>query len=1074
MFKLSAESVLEKSNRLAFKKGSRYLFSGRIKSVQFNQENSSFNAVILGTRLYNVSAAFSLEGELANFQCSCPDFDSGSGLCKHLVCLLLFIQEKDRQGFFRQLKFRQAAKQIFNFFQLRPAVARKSVRLEAGFQYDGNDRRHKGCCASMSLKIGVDRLYTVRNIKEFLYSLEKGEEITFGKYFSFDPAMHTFHPDDRPLIEFLKELNETENLMNSLSAGITRASLFRGREVYLTDAGIKRFFSICAQKPFNAVVNEVSLDRISVTEESIPVKFKLDRENNDLVLEIAFEGALSPLTEDGEYFFAESRIYKTSERQREGLKPFYMAMLCQKTRKLRFIEDDKERFVSEILPFAEKAGKLEVSPRVRSMIERAELSAEVYLDKLEGDVTAEVRFNYGERSINPFSAASGQSGGNKILLRDIARETAILDILGQSDFIVRNGKLQLSGDDSIFTFVVDTVPKLSEHASVYYSESFKAISVKNSVSCYGRLGISEASGILEFSFGIEDIDRSELAGILESLRERKRYYRLKDGRLLNLALKELNGLSALFDSLGLKKKDLTGECIPIPAYRGLYLDQGLRELGLYKVERSRLFKQFVRNVREPSDMEFEVPASLKPIMRDYQKYGFKWLKTLAIYGLGGILADDMGLGKTLQVISLILSAGEENGRQPSMVVVPSSLIFNWCAEIDKFAPSLKYLAVTGNKEERRRLSGELADCDVVITSYPLLRRDIELYAGITFRYLLLDEAQHIKNPGSLNAHSVKKLRAGTRIALTGTPMENNLSELWSIFDFIIPGYLYTRNVFSEKYEVPVSVEDTDVMESLSKQISPFILRRLKKDVLRELPEKIENRMVAELTEEQKRVYLAYLLEARGELEKDFEELGFEKSRIRILAALTRLRQLCCHPGLFIENYKGDSGKLMLLKELVCDSMEAGHRILVFSQFTGMLRMIRSWLEAEQIGHSYLDGSTPVEERGRMVNAFNNGRGKLFLISLKAGGTGLNLTGADTVIHYDPWWNPAVEDQATDRAYRMGQNKTVHVIKLIAKGTIEEKIYALQEKKKALIDSVIRPGETLVTKLTRQELESLFE
>jgi SNF2 family DNA or RNA helicase len=306
-------------------------------------------------------------------------------------------------------------------------------------------------------------------------------------------------------------------------------------------------------------------------------------------------------------------------------------------------------------------------------------------------------------------------------------------------------------------------------------------------------------------------------------------------------------------------------------------------------------------------------------------------------------------------------------------------------------------------------------------------------------------------------------------------MENNLYELWSVFDFVLPGYLYSYSRFNEKYVQPATGEEgSAALSDLGRQIRPFILRRLKRDVLNELPEKIENTMLAELTEEQKKLYLAYLHDIKGEITKEIEEAGFEKSRIRILAALTRLRQLCCHPALFVENYQGESGKMQLLEEILQESIEGGHRILVFSQFTGALQLIKKRLETQKISHLYLDGSTPVTERGYLVNSFNEGLGKVFLISLKAGGTGLNLTGADTVIHFDPWWNPAVEDQATDRSYRIGQKKSVYVMKLVTKGTIEEKILALQSRKRELIDAVIQPGETLLSKMTQEEIQALFD
>ena len=361
----------------------------------------------------------------------------------------------------------------------------------------------------------------------------------------------------------------------------------------------------------------------------------------------------------------------------------------------------------------------------------------------------------------------------------------------------------------------------------------------------------------------------------------------------------------------------------------------------------------------------------------------------------------------------------------------------------------------------------------MITSYPLIRRDIALYEKLEFHTVFIDEAQYIKNDSSLNAKSVKRLRAKHRFALTGTPIENSLSELWSIFDFIMPEYLYSHSRFVELYEKPILKEDRKALSDLHQHIEPFILRRMKKDVLTELPDKYETKMLTDLSEGQKLVYLSYLESIRTELHSDIEESGMEKNRIKILAALTRLRQICCHPATFLDNYQGGSGKLELLMEIIPEAIANDHRILVFSQFTSMLRIIEGELKDLEIPYFYLEGSTATHDRSEYVKRFNQGEGKVFLISLKAGGTGLNLTGADTVIHYDPWWNPAVEDQATDRAYRIGQLNKVHVMKLITKGTIEEKIFKLQRRKKELSDSIISSKEVFINSLSKEELEELF-
>jgi SNF2 family DNA or RNA helicase len=525
----------------------------------------------------------------------------------------------------------------------------------------------------------------------------------------------------------------------------------------------------------------------------------------------------------------------------------------------------------------------------------------------------------------------------------------------------------------------------------------------------------------------------------------------------------------------------------------------------------------LENFHNNDALNFKVPHGLGSILREYQKAGFTWLKTLAHYGFGGILADDMGLGKTLQIIAVLASeyrkgakplsgsqsesntlehrkgtkslsssqseesALDQKDSHPSIVVCPTSLLFNWENEISRFAPKLKTQVVTGMPDKRRELL-KTPDVDVFITTYDMLKRDIEHYNDLEFAYIIADEAQNIKNPGTQAAKSLKELNGRVRFALTGTPIENTLTELWSIFDFIMPGYLYTAHKFGTIYETPiVKFGDAGVAAKLRQQIAPFVLRRIKESVLKELPEKTETTLQAEFLPEQKKIYQATLLETIGAFDDIVAQNAFADNRMRILAQLTRLRQICCHPGLFLENYQDGSGKLNLAIETIQLALESGHRVLLFSQFTSMLGLIKDTLVSAGVTtpagrpaeYFYLDGAIKSKERMEMTERFNAGERDIFLISLKAGGAGLNLTGADVVIHYDPWWNPSVMDQASDRAHRYGQKKSVQVFNLVAKDSIEEKIMSLQDKKRGLIDSVITEGGSFVNLLSEEEVRKLF-
>ena len=421
---------------------------------------------------------------------------------------------------------------------------------------------------------------------------------------------------------------------------------------------------------------------------------------------------------------------------------------------------------------------------------------------------------------------------------------------------------------------------------------------------------------------------------------------------------------------------------------------------------------------------------------------------------------------------------EKENRKSSLVVSPSSLTLNWQNEANKFAKDLKTLVIRGSLQERKEKIKEIDNYDLVITSYDLLKRDIELYEerGYIFKYVIADEAQYLKNSNTQNAKCIKKINSNTRFALTGTPIENSLAELWSIFDFIMPGYLFTYRKFKNMYETPI-VKDNDesAMKKLKMLIEPFILRRNKKEVLTELPDKTVTILNNEMNEEQKNLYLTYLLRAKQELTEQIDLNGFEQSHMQILAALTRLRQICCHPGLFIGNYKQGSSKLEQCIEIIEEGAEAGHKILVFSGYTSMFDFIEKELKARKIKYFKLTGATKVDERIELVDEFNENKEiKVFLISLKAGGTGLNLTGADMVIHYDPWWNVSTENQATDRAYRIGQKNNVQVYKLITKNSIEEKIYELQAKKASLANTMLDTKTSFINKLSKEDIMKLFE
>ena len=614
-----------------------------------------------------------------------------------------------------------------------------------------------------------------------------------------------------------------------------------------------------------------------------------------------------------------------------------------------------------------------------------------------------------------------------------------------------------------------------------------------------------------------DMSREDLIDILSRYNKKKKFYRLKNGAFVNAADSGLDTVEELRTGLQLTDKQMKQDRIEVQKYRALYLDAQLKENPVVSAVKDKSFKSLVRNMKTVEDNDFEVPESLDKVLREYQKRGFLWIKTLRHNGFGGILADDMGLGKTLQVIAFLLSEFLErkntdienitlieatvlnvqsetksetaevqeadideamNGQtgklqRNTLIIAPASLVYNWSSEIQRFAPELTVRMITGTAAERRMVLTEAGTEDILLTSYDLLKRDISEYEKYQFQCEIIDEAQYIKNANTQAAKAVKEVQAEFKLALTGTPVENRLSELWSIFDYLMPGFLYSYKKFREEVEIPaVQNSDEDAMKRLQKMIRPFVLRRLKKEVLTDLPDKLEENMFVQLTGEQQKLYDAHVKRMMLMLDKQSEE-EFKTSKITILAELTKLRQICCDPSLVFADYKADSAKTEMCLNMICNAVASGHKILLFSQFTTMLDHLANRLEEEKISYYMLTGATSKEKRAQMVESFNNDDTQVFCISLKAGGTGLNLTAADIVIHFDPWWNLAVQNQATDRAHRIGQKNVVNVYKLIVKDTIEENIMKLQEKKRELADQILEGEGLNGSSLTREELMELL-
>jgi SNF2 family DNA or RNA helicase len=630
------------------------------------------------------------------------------------------------------------------------------------------------------------------------------------------------------------------------------------------------------------------------------------------------------------------------------------------------------------------------------------------------------------------------------------------------------------GDDAI-QFWTEGIGTLPEEWDLFVPDDLVDVQVRGqALNANARVssGVDWLSLRLSFESEGVAVTQEELA---KCLAEGRRYVRLADGSFAKLDSEKVRAVL-------LRQAEILatggGQGNRLPLSQAGRLQELLDQVG--KVNVSDGAKELFQKLKDIDEIKVaKKPRNLKADLRPYQEQGFQWLSFLHEIGSGGVLADDMGLGKTIQTIAMLLAvkaadAKSEDKTFKTLIVAPTSVVTNWLREMDKFAPSLKHTLWHGG--DRKERTDELEDAEVVVTSYALLRRDEELLAKVPWRYAILDEAQNIKNPLSATARAAKRLKADRRLALSGTPIENRLSEIWSIFDFVSPGLLGPLDKFEERYSRPIDNGDQKAAARLRATIHPFILRRTKGEVAKDLPEKIESDHICELTGEQAALYAAVLKEVRAQVMGEVERQGMGKSHIQILAGLTRLRQAACDPrllGLPREFHDEDSGKLVALRELIQTCVEGGHKVLVFSQFVSMLTLVRNALDEDRVPYEYLDGATK-DRQARVENFQKESGPPIFLISLKAGGSGLNLTAADTVIHFDPWWNPAVEDQATDRAHRIGQTKVVTTYRLIAKGTIEEKILELGGKKRELVGAVLSEDVGGAKKLTKGDLEDLFK
>ena len=731
---------------------------------------------------------------------------------------------------------------------------------------------------------------------------------------------------------------------------------------------------------------------------------------------------------------------------------------------LEISKDKIEDFTKGLMNVLKK--EMVVDGSVDDLVITNNIKSELYFDIRDNYIECSVKFIYDNNNIDYFAK-------NTIVLRDMEIENKVINDILKYNFVIENNRVLLRDLDKQVEFIEHGLEELAQNYVVYTTEKFKSVNIKKKTNVSSMFSIG-LDNIMSFNFDLGDISSDELVNIFNSIKNKNKYYRLKNGDILNLEDEALKELENLANDLDLSDEDIINGRGSILKYRAIYLDS-LKNTKYNIIQTDNLFDNLIDRFYEFKDSELSLNDL--SVLRDYQITGVKWLKTIDKTGFGGILADEMGLGKTIQVIYYIKEMLNENEHYKFLIVVPTSLAYNWDHELVEFAKEIKRTICLGNKDKRIKILDN-NNANVIITTYGLLREDEDIYKDMHFHAIIIDEAQNIKNNAAGITKVVKSMNGDVKFALTGTPLENSILELWSIFDFIMPGYLANLAKFQAKYRIKdFDEKSTKLLSGLSTIINPFILRRRKKDVVKELPEKLINDIYIDMSDEEKKIYVAELEKVQRKMEEIMATEGMSKARFLILQLLTKLRQICIDPSLVFDGINNPSHKLETLLNIINEYIANEHKILIFSSFKKAIDKVGLLLNDEKIKYYRIDGGVSSKDRIKMVDDFNAlDDTKVFLITLKAGGTGLNLTSADVVIHLDLWWNPQVENQATDRAHRIGQTKNVEVIHLINKGTIEEKILDLQNKKRKLSDTLI-DGElrdkNVLSELTEEDIRNLL-
>ena len=933
MYKITREAIRRlATTETVYYRGMRYYAAHAVSDVTWNEATKQYHAFVQGSNIYGVTIGFG-EDEQITHSCNCPAHAKYPGACKHVVAALLFIADyQQRADALENLGWEdQTAYKIIEYFRKREYRKLTPQYFRLALQVTVNEPlKSRQSKAFVGLYAGSSKMYKVSNTKKFIQDYYNHKEIRLGKEFRYIPEECQFEPTSAAVLAYLTEIYEIQETLGKTYY----SNLFNRQELVVSQNMLCKLLRLAEGLHCDIILRDKKMENMEIMCSNPKLSMELQMEDEVLSLHDMGQEPIISICEDGSILCYQGGIYLPDMEFLANLRPFFTTLFGKKQSELEFRGENMGSFIEKVLPVIKKTMNIQVPEKIKDHYIVEQLQPKLYFDidrsRQRPVLVARMIFAYGEHEVNPLQ---DEHKGSYILVRDREEEEQLLRLMYDKHFSVRREQFVLTKEDEIFQLMTEGIQDLCRQFEVFYSKEYKANSIKKVGMLSAGIRLNTDINLLEMDVDYGHIPKEELRDFFRSIKLKKKYYRLKSGAFVNLMTedKQIDELRDLL-SIGEVTED---NKIAFSQTAVMEVDELLPHTQ--RITRDAGYKQLLEDLKNPDKTNWELPNGMEDILRPYQITGYRWLCSLAHYGMGGILADDMGLGKTLQTITYVLA----NPGTRTLIVCPTSLAYNWQDEFSKFAPQIATQIISGTPQERADLMQQSTDVPVWITTYPLIRKDVDLYKAQIFDACFIDEAQFIKNPTSLGAKAVKAVQAKHRFALTGTPIENTLSELWSIFDFVMPGFFGRYRQFEECYEKPILRDHDSVqMQKLRRKIRPFVLRRMKKEVLTELPDKIETRRMAEMGAKQRKIYESYLARIQMELAGD-EENTPGGNRMQVLAALTRLRQICCHPATFASNYHGGSGKLDLLMEQLPDILEGGHSVIVFSQFTSMLSIIRT-------------------------------------------------------------------------------------------------------------------------------------